>query len=64
MRDLAVATTLIIWFLLTIVLTFSLVGMFLFIPGGYHNDRPTTWMTIGRSLTIKLIHGDDVNTKR
>jgi hypothetical protein len=42
------------WMICTIILTCTLIGMFLFIPhyGDYVGDKPTpsTWMQIGKNL--------------
>jgi len=39
------------WMLLTILLTFSLIGIVLFIPNGVN---PSTWMQIGLKLLDKI----------
>jgi hypothetical protein len=55
------AICLILWMLLTLVLTFSLVGMLLFIPigGDYLKEakevRLSTWMAIGIRLLDSVI---------
>ena len=40
-----------LWILGTLVLTFTVIGMFLFIPDEY---EPSTWMKIGLKLTILI----------
>jgi hypothetical protein len=47
------ALALIVWMLLTFLLTLSIIGIVLFIPKDtYQNAEnvPSTWMTIGRKL--------------
>lgn len=41
----------VIWMLLTILLTFSIIGVILFIPNG---TNPSTWMQIGLKLLDKI----------
>jgi hypothetical protein len=57
MKNVPALIGLIVWMLLTILLTFSVVGMLLFIPkDGYSNspDEPSTWMHVGRELLDKV----------
>jgi hypothetical protein len=42
------------WLLMTIILTFSVIGLILFIPNGF-NSR-STWMEIGFDLKDKIIN--------
>lgn len=52
-----VLIALIFWFVFTLILTCSIIGMLLFLPTTYirgAND-PSTWMLIGRKLTDKLL---------
>lgn len=44
---------LILWMFLTLILTLSIIGMLLFIQDGVN---PSTWMSIGRKLTDKIIN--------
>lgn len=55
--------TLVIWMILTLILTCSIIGMLLFIPQpnytGYHKPQGelrSTWMRIGYSLKDTLIN--------
>lgn len=41
----------IVWMFLTLLLTFSLIGILLFIPNG---TLPSTWMQIGFKLIDKI----------
>lgn len=53
------AVALIVWMLLTLLLTFSVIGMLLFIPIDTYQNAPTvpsTWMTIGRKLLDSVIN--------
>lgn len=53
------AVALIFWMLLTIILTCTIVGLFLFIPkDNYSNaeSTPSTWMFIGRKLLYSVIN--------
>lgn len=48
----------IIWLILTIVLTFSIVGLVLFVPKDKFEEGesiPSTWMTIGKALLKSII---------
>lgn len=47
---------LLFWMVSTQILTFTIVGMLLFIPDHlyYSNPEPTTWMLMGLDLTEKL----------
>ena len=49
---------LIIWMLFTILLTCSIVGMFLFVPNIYTTgpNNPSSWMTIGLKLVDKIVN--------
>ena len=56
MKKIILGIVLMMWMIFTLVLTFTLVGMWLFIPGdAYENYRHSTWMTIGRELLNALI---------
>ncbi len=44
---------LILWFLLTVALVSTVIGMFLFIPS--ESGRKSTWMKIGDSLVDSII---------
>jgi hypothetical protein len=51
------ATCLIVWMILTLVLTFSIVGMLLFIPHvDYKEGEPSTWMHLGRTLLTAVLN--------
>jgi hypothetical protein len=48
------STLLFFWMVSTLILTFTVVGMLLFIPDIYYsNPDPTTWMEMGLWLTEK-----------
>lgn len=52
------AMALVVWMLLTFLLTLSIVGLILFIPKDTymnHENTPSTWMTIGRNLLDSVI---------
>jgi hypothetical protein len=43
--------------ILTLVLTFSIVGMLLFIPHvDYKEGEPSTWMHLGRTLLTAVLN--------
>jgi hypothetical protein len=46
------------WMILTIILTFSLIGIILFIPNG---AQPSTWMKIGLNLLDKIKSENEQN---
>lgn len=50
---------LILWMIFTLILTFSIVGLLLFIPsfsgGDERSDTPSTWMTMGKTLLKSVI---------
>ena len=48
---------LIVWMIFTLVLTFSIIGMLLFIPHvDYKEGEPSTWMEIGRNLLNAVVN--------
>jgi hypothetical protein len=47
---------LIAWMFITLLLTISIVGLFLFIHIDTEYNIPSTWMTIDRSLINKVIN--------
>jgi hypothetical protein len=57
MKAFVTGVCLVVWMLLTIVLTASIVGMLLFVPiDTYQNapNVPSTWMTVGKTLLNSL----------
>ena len=52
-------TLLVLWMLLTMLLTFSLVGIILIVSNG--NQQPSTWMYIGRTLIESITKNNDGN---
>jgi hypothetical protein len=46
------------WMILTLILTFSLIGIILFIPNG---AQPSTWMKIGLNLLDKIKSENEKN---
>lgn len=46
---------LIVWMILTLVLTFSIIGMLLFIPD-LDDGHPSSWMKIGRNLLNSVVN--------
>ncbi len=53
MKSLVLGFLLVIWFIFTLILTCSIIGMILFIPGSY--DDKSTWMEIGADIKNKLL---------
>ena len=52
-------TLLVLWMLLTMLLTFSLVGIVLIVSNG--NQQPSTWMYIGRTLIESITNKNPEN---
>ena len=51
-------TLLVLWMLLTMLLTFSLVGIVILTPNG---SNPSTWMYIGRTLIESITNKNSEN---
>jgi len=52
-------TLLILWMVLTILLTLSILGIVLLVSNG--NQQPSTWMYIGRTLIESITKNNDGN---
>jgi hypothetical protein len=48
-----------VWMVLTMLLTFSLVGLIMFLPNGSYRS---SWMTIGIKLVNKITGSNDTDT--
>ena len=47
---------LIVWMIFTLVLTFSIIGMLLFVPDLDNDGHPSSWMQIGRNLLNAVVN--------
>jgi uncharacterized membrane protein len=52
-------TLLVLWMVLTILLTLSIIGIILLMANG--NQQPSTWMYLGRTLIESITNKNDGN---
>lgn len=57
MKKITLLISFIFWMIFTLIFTFSIVGMLLFIPTiyGRGQNNPSSWMKIGRNIIDELI---------